>query len=162
MDLDAGQTLYALHEHQPLPPASTAKLMTALLVLSRVALTDTVQVSAGAAATGGSTMGLQSGEKLTVHDLLYGLLLPSGNDAAVALAEHVSGSQEAFVALMNQQAAQMGLAREPFRKRRRRGPARADRECRRSADPRACRSVLPGIRAHRGDAGGGCCRTAFG
>jgi len=114
LDVDAGQTLYALHEHQALPPASAAKLMTALLVLSRVPLTDTVQVSARAASTGGSTMGLQAGEKLSVHDLLYGLLLPSGNDAAVALAEHVSGSEEAFVAQMNQQAAQMGLGESHF------------------------------------------------
>ncbi len=114
LDVDANQTLYALHEHQALPPASTAKLMTALLVLNRLPLTDTVQVSALAAATGGSTMGLQAGEKLSVHDLLYGLLLPSGNDAAVALAERVGGSQAAFVALMNEQAAQMGLAESHF------------------------------------------------
>ena len=114
LDVDAGQTLYALREHAALPPASTAKLMTALLVLSRVPLTDTVRVSAKAASTGGSTMGLRAGETLSVGDLLYGLLLPSGNDAAVALAEHVSGSEADFVVEMNRAAANLGLKETHF------------------------------------------------
>ncbi len=113
-DVDSGQTLYALHADQPHPPASTAKIITALVVLQRAALTDTVTVSPAAAATDGSRMGLRAGETLTVHDLLYGLLLPSGNDAAVALAEHVGGSVEAFVDLMNQAAAGLGLTQTHF------------------------------------------------
>ena len=113
-DVDTGQVLYALHEHQPLAPASTTKIMTALLTLQRGTLSDSVTVSANAAATGGSTMGLQAGETLTVRDLLTGLLIPSGNDAAVALAEYVSGDEARFVGLMNQTAAQMGLNETRF------------------------------------------------
>jgi serine-type D-Ala-D-Ala carboxypeptidase (penicillin-binding protein 5/6) len=113
-DVDAGQTLYALHEHQPLPPASTAKLMTALLTLQHGDLTAKTTVSHKAATTGGSTMGLQPGETLTIEDLLYGLLLPSGNDAAMALAEYVGGDEAAFVAQMNRIAAQMGLRETHF------------------------------------------------
>ena len=109
VDLDAGQTLYSLRPNELLPPASTVKLMTALVTVRRADLNTRVSVSAGAASTPGSRMGLAPGETLTVRDLLYGLLLPSGNDAAVALAEHVAGSEEAFVGLMNETAAELGL-----------------------------------------------------
>jgi D-alanyl-D-alanine carboxypeptidase len=109
VDLDSGQALYSLRAEERLPPASTAKIMTALLTLQRANLDDVVQVSARAAGRVGSRMGLTPGEKLTVRDLLYGLLLPSGNDAAAALAEHIAGSEEAFVALMNSTAAGLGL-----------------------------------------------------
>jgi serine-type D-Ala-D-Ala carboxypeptidase (penicillin-binding protein 5/6) len=114
LDLDASQVLYARDERRALPPASTAKIMTALLTLQHAVLSDVVTVSAQAASTGGSTMGLRAGEQLTVSDLMYGLLLPSGNDAAVALAEHVSGNQNAFVALMNAIAAEMQLGQTHF------------------------------------------------
>ena len=110
VDLDAGVTLIELNSHKPLPPASTVKLMTALLTVQRARLDDVVRVSAGAAGTEGSRMGLGAGESFTVRELLYGLLLPSGNDAAVALAEHVAGSEEQFVGLMNEAAAGMGMA----------------------------------------------------
>jgi len=109
VDLDSGQTLYALRPNEPRPPASTAKLMTALITVRRAELNARVVVSAGAAAMPGSRMGLAAGEALTVRDLLYGLLLPSGNDAAVALAEHVAGNEAAFVRLMNEAAAELGL-----------------------------------------------------
>jgi serine-type D-Ala-D-Ala carboxypeptidase (penicillin-binding protein 5/6) len=109
VDQDSGQTLFALHPDDPLPPASTTKLMTALLVLQQANLDDVVTISQAAAATQGSRMGLTAGQKLTVRDLLYGLLLPSGNDAAVALAEHVAGSEADFVDMMNRQAASLGL-----------------------------------------------------
>jgi D-alanyl-D-alanine carboxypeptidase (penicillin-binding protein 5/6) len=109
VDQDSGQTLFALHPDDPLPPASTAKLMTALLVLQQGNLDDVVTISPAAAATPGSRMGLTAGETLTVRELLYGLLLPSGNDAAVALAEHIAGSEADFVDLMNRQAASLGL-----------------------------------------------------
>lgn len=109
VDLDAEQTLYALRPTEPLPPASTVKLMTALLTVRQADLAGRVVVSPRAAATPGSRMGLTAGETLTVHDLLYGLLLPSGNDAAVALAEHVAGSEPAFVRQMNEMAAVLGL-----------------------------------------------------
>ena len=113
-DLDSGQTLYALHPDDPLPPASTAKVMTALVVLQNADLDDSVTVSPIAGQTPGSRMGLTGGETLTVRELLYGLLLPSGNDAAVALAEHVAGTEADFVTLMNRTAAELGLKATHF------------------------------------------------
>jgi D-alanyl-D-alanine carboxypeptidase len=109
MDLDSGQILYSLKPEDGLPPASTVKIMTALVTLRSAGLDDVVEVSARAAGMQGSRMGLVAGEKLTVRELLFGLLLPSGNDAAVALAEHVAGDEEAFVALMNETAASLDL-----------------------------------------------------
>jgi D-alanyl-D-alanine carboxypeptidase (penicillin-binding protein 5/6) len=114
VDLSSGKTLYGLRPNDPLPPASTVKIMTALVTLEKANLDDVVEVSAAAAATEGSRMGLVTGETLTVRDLLYGLLLPSGNDAAVALAEHVSGTQDGFVAEMNRMAADLGLQATHF------------------------------------------------
>ena len=114
VDLDSGQTLYAVRPDDPVPPASTAKIMTALVVLQQANVDDLVTVSPNAAATSGSRMGLAAGETLTVRDLMYGLLVPSGNDAAVALAEHVAGSEAAFVALMDQTAAALGLKATRF------------------------------------------------
>jgi D-alanyl-D-alanine carboxypeptidase (penicillin-binding protein 5/6) len=109
VDLSSGETLYSLEPSRKVPPASTVKIMTALVTLQRANLDDMVEVSTAAAATEGSSMGLSAGESLTVRDLLYGLLLPSGNDAAVALAEHVSGGAEQFVTLMNETAAALGM-----------------------------------------------------
>jgi serine-type D-Ala-D-Ala carboxypeptidase (penicillin-binding protein 5/6) len=114
LDLDTGQVLYARHEADPLPPASTAKIMTALVVLQNANGDDMVRVSATAAAQGGSRMGLAAGETLSVRELLYGLLMPSGNDAAVALAEHVAGTEADFVDMMNRTAEKMGLAATHF------------------------------------------------
>ncbi|MDQ6747164.1 MAG: D-alanyl-D-alanine carboxypeptidase, partial [Candidatus Dormibacteraeota bacterium] len=117
VEYPSGKILYAKNPHQRLPEASTTKTMTALLALQRVALTDVVTATA-ADLVGESTMGLAEGEQQTVMNLLYGLLLPSGNDAAMVLARHVgNGLKEPatadpvarFVALMNAQAAQMGL-----------------------------------------------------
>lgn len=108
-DAASGQTLWAAHPTARRAPASLTKMMTALLVRQDDSLTETFTVSADAAATPGSRMGLATGERLTVDQLLYGLLLPSGNDAAVALAEGTSGSEAAFVAAMNARAATMGL-----------------------------------------------------
>jgi D-alanyl-D-alanine carboxypeptidase (penicillin-binding protein 5/6) len=114
VDLDAGQTLYAAHAEDALPPASTAKLMTALLALQSGSMDRMVTVSPVAAATEGSRMGLLSGEKLSVSDLMYGLLIPSGNDAAVALAELIAGDERTFVARMNSTAVAMGLKNTHF------------------------------------------------
>jgi D-alanyl-D-alanine carboxypeptidase (penicillin-binding protein 5/6) len=114
MDMDSGQVLYAQAANEPLPPASTLKVMTALLTLEHSALDEPVTVSTNAAATEGSRMGLVAGETLTVEDLLYGLLLPSGNDAAVALAEHVAGSETDFAALMNRRGQELGLTHSNF------------------------------------------------
>jgi D-alanyl-D-alanine carboxypeptidase (penicillin-binding protein 5/6) len=117
LDLDTGQTLYALNARERRPVASLTKIMTALLVLSRTSPTDVVTVGENAASgpvVGISTLGLVAGERITVQQLLYALLLQSANDAAVALAEHVSGSVDAFVDLMNRTARRLGLSRTVF------------------------------------------------
>jgi len=114
VDLDANQTLYERYPRVPLPPASTVKVMTAFLALKYADLDDPVTVSPMAAGTPGSRMGLMPGEVVTVQDLLYGLLLASGNDAAVAVAEHVGGSLASFVALMNETAHSLGMADSHF------------------------------------------------
>jgi serine-type D-Ala-D-Ala carboxypeptidase (penicillin-binding protein 5/6) len=114
IDLESGKTLFEKASTEARPPASTAKLMTALVVLDQVPLDEAVLVTAHAAGTGGSTMNLAAGEQLSVEELLYGLLIPSGNDAAVALAEHVAGSEDDFVAMMNARAQSMGLTSTRF------------------------------------------------
>ncbi len=96
-------------------PASTTKIMTALAVVERGGLDEMVTVSPRAAATSGSTVWLSAGETLSVRDLLYGLLLTSGNDAAVALAEHVAGSVDDFARLMNEEARAIGATDTHFR-----------------------------------------------
>lgn len=112
-DRDTGQVLAAISPDQPRPIASLTKIMTALLTLERANLQDPVVISPSAL-VGESSMGLQAGEVLTVEDLLWGLLLNSGNDAAVALAEHIAGSEADFVALMNARAAELGLTQTHF------------------------------------------------
>lgn len=112
-DSATGRVLGAVNAAQPRAMASTTKIMTALLTLERANLGDLVTVSP-TALVGEASMGLVAGETLTVEDLLWGLLLRSGNDAAVALAEHVAGSEQAFVDLMNQRAAELGLTSTHF------------------------------------------------
>ena len=94
--------------------ASTTKIMTALITLERCRLSETVTVTASQAGVEGSSMGLRAGEEYTVEELLYGLMLASGNDAAVALAEHVGGSVEGFAELMNAKARALGLENTHF------------------------------------------------
>ena len=94
--------------------ASTTKIMTAIVVIENANLTDTITVSSKAARTGGSRLGLSTGNTITVENLLYGLMLRSGNDAAVALAEYVSGSVESFAELMNNKANELGLTNTHF------------------------------------------------
>lgn len=112
-DSATNQVLAALDANQPRAMASTTKIMTALLALERAVLTDQVVISP-TALVGESAMGLSAGEVVTVEDLLWGLLLNSGNDAAVALAEHVAGSEASFVQLMNQRAAELGMVNTHF------------------------------------------------
>lgn len=112
-DHDTNQPLASLDARRPRAMASITKIMTALLVLERANLADRVVVSP-TALVGGSSMGLTAGEALTVEDLLWGMLLVSGNDAAMALAEHMAGSETAFVQLMNQRAAELGMASTRF------------------------------------------------
>ncbi len=114
MDADTGQVLYAKNAHQPLPPASLTKIMTAIIVLERCDLDAVVQASARAVNAKPSSMHLREGEQVKVRDLLYALMLRSANDAAVALAEHTAGSVEAFAALMNTKARELGAKHTHF------------------------------------------------
>jgi D-alanyl-D-alanine carboxypeptidase (penicillin-binding protein 5/6) len=108
-DLDGGQVLTSKASRARRPIASLTKIMTALIVLSRAEPEEIAVVSANAAATGGSSLGLVAGERIQVRQLLYALLMQSSNDAAVALAEHVSGSVGAFLGLMNGRAKALGM-----------------------------------------------------
>lgn len=112
-DVDADQVLFARNADTPLPMASLTKLMTALLVLEQGNLQAQVVVQASDL-VGGTAMQLVPGEVISVENLLWGMLIPSGNDAATALARHSSGSVEAFVAQMNERAVQLGLTASHF------------------------------------------------
>ncbi len=117
VDLDSGQALFSLNAGDKRPVASLTKIMTAYLVLSRTSPTDVVTVSENAASgqvVGISGLGLLPGERIQVRPLLFALLLQSANDAAVALAEHVAGSVEGFVQMMNRTAARLGMSRTRF------------------------------------------------
>ena len=113
-DRTSGTIIYGKSENEKRKMASTTKIMTATIVIENATLTDTVTVSKKAAGTGGSRLGLKTGDKVTVYDLLYGLMLCSGNDAAVALAEHVGGDLEGFANLMNKKAQSLGLTNTHF------------------------------------------------
>jgi D-alanyl-D-alanine carboxypeptidase (penicillin-binding protein 5/6) len=110
VDADSGSVLYEKHPDRRRSIASTTKLMTALLTLRSTRPTDVLRAVPYAAGPAESTLGLQAGERMTVHDLLRALLLPSANDAAATLARGISGSQDAFVAHMNAQARRLGLS----------------------------------------------------
>ena len=110
LDGTTGRVLYDMGAHQRRAPASTTKIMTALLAIEHGGLDDTVVSDVDATTMiGSSVMGLRPGVPITVRDLLYGLMLPSGNDAAVVLAEHDGGSVAAFVDEMNRKAQELGL-----------------------------------------------------
>jgi D-alanyl-D-alanine carboxypeptidase (penicillin-binding protein 5/6) len=113
-DAGSGDVLFESGARDPLPPASTTKMMTALLALERASLDEVVTVPQEALAVGEASMGLVPGEQLTLRDLLHGLLLVSANDAALTVAIHVGGSEQEFVALMNERAAALGMANTHF------------------------------------------------
>ena len=94
--------------------ASTTKIMTATVTLENANLSDEVTISAKAGGTGGSRLGLKKGDKIALNDLLYGLMLRSGNDTAVAIAEHVGGSVQGFADMMNKKAQELGLTNTNF------------------------------------------------
>lgn len=108
-DYTTGAILLARNEHKKLPPASLTKIMTAILALENSPLSDSVTVSKRAAAADLPRLGLMPGQKIPMEDLLYGLLLLSANDAATAIAEHIAGTQEAFVEMMNRKATELGM-----------------------------------------------------
>lgn len=107
--------IYGKDEDKQTAMASTTKIMTSLVVLENCKnLNDTITVDKKSAQTGGSTLGIKEGDKITVNDLLYGLMLRSGNDAAVALAEYIGGSVEGFAKMMNEKAKEIGLENTNF------------------------------------------------
>ncbi len=114
IEANSGRVLYAKNENVRLPMASTTKIMTALLAIESGRLSETVKIPAEAAGTEGSSMYLKEGETIPLSDLVYGLMLTSGNDAAVAIARFLCGSTEAFSTQMNERAAALGLADTHF------------------------------------------------
>lgn len=109
-DLDTGAVLWRERPERRLPVASLTKMMTALLVVERTRPRERVRITRAALAYRGSGVGrLPRGRRVPIEALLHGLLLPSGNDAAIALADHVAGSERRFVALMNERARELGL-----------------------------------------------------
>lgn len=114
IEAETGRLLFAKNADTPLPMASTTKIMTALVTLQNSSPDELVRVPDEAVGVEGSSVYLQRGESMTVRDLLYGLMLASGNDAAVALAVHVGGSVTGFVEMMNAKAAELGLAATRF------------------------------------------------
>ena len=114
MEKETGEILYAQNEHEKLEPASVTKVMTMLLTMEaidagKLHYDDIVTVSANAAAMGGSQVYLKEGEQMTVEDMLKAVCVASGNDACVALAEHISGVTELFVEEMNNRAKELGM-----------------------------------------------------
>ena len=120
MEASTGKVLFEKNADAALPPASVTKVMTMLLVLEAIdagsiSLSDTVRISDYASTMGGSQVYLKAGEEMTVDDLLKSVIVASANDAAVALAEHVCGSEQAFVARMNERAAELGMQNTVFK-----------------------------------------------
>lgn len=119
VDVSSGQVLAAMNEHERLFPASVTKIMTLLLVMEaidsgKLNLNDTVTASATAASKGGSQIWLKEGETMTVDELLRATAIYSANDACEALGEHLAGSEDAFVAMLNEKAEQLGMKNTHF------------------------------------------------
>ena len=119
IEATTGKVLYEQNADEALPPASVTKVMTLLLVMEaiedgKIKLDDMVSTSAHAASMGGSQICLKEGEERCVEDMIKSVVIASANDAACALAEHVSGSEEAFVARMNERAGELGMKNTTF------------------------------------------------
>ena len=120
MSYDTGEVLYEKNAEEALPPASMTKIMSMLLIMEaidggRISWDDMVVVSDHASSMGGSQVFLQTGEKYSVRELVKGIAIASGNDAVVAMAEFVEGSEEAFVQKMNERASELGLEHSTFK-----------------------------------------------
>lgn len=119
MNLKSESVLYLQNEHKRIPPASIAKIMTMYVIMDslesgKVKLTDKVRVSTKAAEQIGSEMGIKAGERVELGELIKGVAVASGNDASVAVAEHIAGSEAKFVAMMNAKAKKLGLKNTRF------------------------------------------------
>ena len=119
MEADTGKILFEQNPDEALPPASVTKIMTLLLVMEameegRLRPEDTVTASANACSMGGSQIFLEEGEQMSAEDMIKSVVIASANDAAVALAEHLAGSEDAFVAQMNERARELGMSNTNF------------------------------------------------
>ncbi|GIP25543.1 hypothetical protein J23TS9_06730 [Paenibacillus sp. J23TS9] len=114
IDVTSGRLLYSSHGDDELRIASLTKIMTAIVAIEHGDFKKPVKVSKNAFGKEGSSIYLKLGEEMTLENMLYGLMLRSGNDAATAIAEHVGGSEEGFVYLMNEEAKQLGLVHSHF------------------------------------------------
>ncbi|MBP3730274.1 MAG: D-alanyl-D-alanine carboxypeptidase, partial [Mailhella sp.] len=119
MDATTGRILFEQRADMRIPPASLTKVLSMYVALNAVSakkksLHKKITVSRAAAGTGGSRLGLRAGDKVTLDQLLYGMAVASGNDASVATAEYVAGSQAAFVQRMNALAKRLGMSRSRF------------------------------------------------
>ena len=119
IERDTGKVLYEKNSNESLPPASMTKVMTMLLIMEaldegKLSYDEKVRASEYAASMGGSQIFLEAGEEMTVEELLKGIAIGSGNDAAVAMAERIAGSEEAFIDMMNKKAEELGLKDTKF------------------------------------------------
>lgn len=115
VDAETGRLLYGVNENERRSPASTTKIMTAILAIETVSADSwTVSETDGSAMLGSSVMGLRPGQYIKMRDLLYGLMLPSGNDAAIEIAKNVDGTVKDFVGRMNAKAAELGMENTNF------------------------------------------------
>jgi D-alanyl-D-alanine carboxypeptidase (penicillin-binding protein 5/6) len=114
IDVESGRIMYSEKGDVPLRIASLTKIMTAIVAIERGNLADTVKVTKNAYAKEGSSIYLKLGEEMSLNNMLYGLMLRSGNDAATAIAEHVGGSVEGFVYMMNEEARLIGMTHSHF------------------------------------------------
>ncbi|MFD2672833.1 D-alanyl-D-alanine carboxypeptidase family protein [Marinicrinis sediminis] len=119
MDADSGTVMYEKNAHDQLPPASITKIMSMLLIMEaidegKIGMDDMVMTSEYASSMGGSQIFLEPGEQMSVRHMLMGIAMASGNDATVAMAEKIAGSEEMFVNMMNEKSKQLGLANTHF------------------------------------------------
>ncbi|MBM7701654.1 D-alanyl-D-alanine carboxypeptidase family protein [Metabacillus iocasae] len=119
VERDTGEILYDKNSNEQLPPASMTKIMTMILIMEaldtgKITMTEKVRTSEYAASMGGSQIFLEPGEEMTVNEMLKGIAIGSGNDASVAMAEHIAGSEEAFVKMMNDKVQELGLKNTKF------------------------------------------------
>ncbi|MFA5676483.1 MAG: D-alanyl-D-alanine carboxypeptidase family protein [Christensenellales bacterium] len=114
IEASTGRLLYEKNAFEKMPMASTTKIMTAIVALEHGSVKDTVVAGKNASGVEGSSIWLSEGERMSLSDMLFGLMLASGNDAAVAIAEHIGGSVEGFVGMMNQTAQKIGAYNTHF------------------------------------------------
>lgn len=114
MDMDSNRVLYGVNEKEEMLIASTTKIMTSLVVINNADINEVITIDQSVLRSFGSGIYVEVGEKISIKDLLYGLMLRSGNDAAIALSEHVGGSETGFAKLMNEMASSLGMSHTYF------------------------------------------------